>query len=68
MDRMIIRGNKALAYALSVHHNTVYNWKKSGVLDKAILSEYGRVIIYDLDKVFQCLNHAPVNKKSRARI
>lgn len=58
--RETIIGNKALAKQIGVHFQTVGRWKKSGVLNSAILSEYGRIIIYDLDKVYQCLNYKPV--------
>ena len=68
MERTTVRGNKALAEKLGVHSNTVVNWKRNGVLTKAILSEFGRVIIYDLDKVFECLNHTPVKRGRRAAI
>lgn len=68
MERTIIRGNKALAEKLGVSTVTVWNWKRNGVLMPAILSNFGRVIIYDLEKVFECLNHTPVKRGRRAVI
>lgn len=64
--RETITGNKALANVLGVHYMTVQNWRKKRILDPAILSEYGRTIIYDLEKVYQCLNHKPVKQGRRA--
>lgn len=66
MERTTIRGNKALAEKLGVHFNTVQKWRSQGTLKPATLSEYGRVIIYDLDKVYECLNHRPVKQGRRA--
>lgn len=57
-----ITTTKALAAHLGVSRATVHKWKKSGILDKAILSQYGRIIIYDLDKIYTCLNHRPPAK------
>lgn len=57
MKRTTVTGNKALAEALNVSPWTVWNWKSSGILDRAILSEFRRTIIYDLEKVYECLNH-----------
>lgn len=57
MKRETVTGNKALAGELGVSSKTVQNWKKAGVLRPAILSEFGRTIIYDLDKVYYCLNN-----------
>lgn len=60
--RETITGNKALAETLGVHFNTIQNWKKSGTLAPAILCEYGRTIIYDLEKVYECLNYKKVSR------
>ena len=57
MERKIIRGNKALAEKLEVSVVTISKWRKKGVLKPATLSDFGRVIIYDLEKVFECLNY-----------
>ena len=57
MKRITIKGNKALAAELGVSRWTISMWKTSGVLDKAILSEFRRTIIYDLERVYECLNH-----------
>ena len=58
--RTTITGNRNLARTLGVHWQTVHNWRKSGILKPATLSDYGRIIIYDLDKVYECLNHKKV--------
>lgn len=68
MERTTIRGNRALADKLGVHFNTVQKWRNQGTLKPATLCEYGRVIIYDLDKVYECLNHQPVKRGRRAAI
>lgn len=68
MERTIIRGNKALAEKLGVTEKTVGNWRRAGVLSPATLSDFGRVIIYDLEKVFECLNHQKVKPGRRAAI
>ncbi len=68
MERTIIRGNKALAEKLGVTQKTVGNWRRAGVLTQATLSDFGRTIIYDLEKVFECLNHRPVKQGRRAEI
>lgn len=68
MERTIIRGNRKLADELGVHFNTVQKWRSSGILDPATVSEYGRVIIYDLEKVLECLHHKPVKAGRRAAV
>lgn len=55
MERTIIRGNKALAKELGVSERTVVSWKSKRILDKGIIAERGRIILYDLDKVLDCL-------------
>lgn len=60
MGRTTIKGNKALAAHLGVHAVTVGTWKRRGILEKAILVEYGRTIVYDVEKVYECLHHRPV--------
>ncbi len=57
MERTLIRGNKALAATLGVSCRTVSAWREKGVTDEAVVSHYGRIIIYDLDKVLCCLNY-----------
>lgn len=57
MRRETIKGNKNLAAAIGVSRGTIWIWKSSGILDKAIISEFRRTIIYDLEKVYECLNH-----------
>ena len=53
----LITGVHRLAKALDVSHTTVYGWRRKGVLDAATVAEYGRIIIFDLEKVLQCLHH-----------
>lgn len=64
----IIRGNRTLAKVLGVHYMTVQNWRKNGVLKKGTVAEYGKVIIYDLDKVLECLHHTTVKRGRRAAV
>lgn len=68
MERTTIRGSKALAERLGVSRWTVYQWHKEGILKSAILSEFRRIIIYDLEKVYECLNHRPAKAGRRAAI
>lgn len=56
-----ITGNKALAAILGRTVRTIHTWKSEGVLDAAIVSNFRRTIIYDLDKVYQCLNNKIVS-------
>ena len=60
MARITIRGSKALAAELRVSQETVRKWRKEGVLRPATLVDFRRVIIYDLEKVYECLNHRSV--------
>ena len=60
MEREIVRGSKELSKILGVTDKTIFNWKKAGILADAVLSDFNRVIIYDLKKVFECLNHKAV--------
>ena len=60
MERTLVKGNKELAERLGVHPQTIQKWRKRGVLTKATVSDFGRTIFYDLDKVFECLNFKPV--------
>ena len=55
-----IKGNNNLALELKVDEKTICNWKKSGLLDSAIIFEMGRTIIYDLDKALECRNNRKV--------
>jgi len=57
MSRETITGNKALALQIGVSARTIGLWKAEGILDKAIISNFRRTIIYDLEKVYECLNH-----------
>lgn len=68
MERTTITGNKALAEKLGVSSKTIQNWKKSGVLSIAILVEYGRTIIYDLDKVYESLHHKTAKRGRRTPV
>lgn len=60
MERTLVKGNKGLAERLGVHPQTIQNWRKRGVLAKATVSDFGRIIFYDFDKVLECLNFKPV--------
>lgn len=62
-----VRGNNGLAKALKVSVGTVQGWKKSGILDPAIVCEYGRVIIYDLEKAKSCIGYKPL-KPGRPKV
>ncbi len=66
MERTTVRGNRELAKMLGVHYMTVQSWRNKGILAPATIAEYGRVIIYDLDKVFECLHHKPAKPGRRA--
>ncbi len=68
MERITIRGNRALAEKLGVHFTTVQKWRSLGILAPATLSEFGRVIIYDLEKVYECLNYHTVKRGRRAAV
>ncbi|MBD5183972.1 MAG: DUF3853 family protein [Bacteroidales bacterium] len=68
MERTLIKGNKALAETLGVHFQTVQQWRSKGLLKDATMVERGRVIIYDLDKVFECLKYRPVSAGRRRAI
>lgn len=59
-ERTIIKGSKALAERLNVCQKTVWEWRKEGILAPPTIAEYRRTILYDLDKVFECLQHRPV--------
>lgn len=65
-EKKFVRGNKALAEYLGVSPLTVCEWKGKGLLDDAIKAEYGRVIIYDVEKVMNCLKHGKL-KPGRKR-
>ena len=55
-----VRGNKGLAAKLKVSVGTVQRWKNDGLLEKAVICEYGRVIIYDLNKAKDCIKYMPL--------
>lgn len=65
MERTIVKGNTSLAERLGVHRKTVENWRKKGILSQATLADYGRVILYDLDLVFECLQYKKVKSGRR---
>lgn len=54
----LITGNKALSEALGVSRRTIQSWRKEGILAQATVSDIRRIIIYDLDKVLQCLQNS----------
>lgn len=68
MERTIIKGNKALAEVLNVHLCSIQRWKKEGILAPSIICDFRRTIIYDLEKVFECLNHKKAKPGRRAAL
>lgn len=66
MARDIVRGNKALAERLGVSLATIAKWRQTGLIDNGVAAEYGRVIIYDVDMVLNCLKYRTV-KPGRPR-
>lgn len=64
----IVVGHKNLAKIVQRHPKTIEEWVKRGVLDSAILSHYGRTYIYDINKVFEALNHRQVKRGRRAAV
>ena len=65
-QKIIIRGNKKLAEHLGVHHQTVQAWRRKGLLAKATVAEYGRIILYDLNRVLDCLQYPPARPGRKA--
>lgn len=59
--RKEVTGNNELAAELGRSAATIGRWKKAGVLDDAIVSEYGRTVIYDVEKAKNCLRIQPVS-------
>lgn len=57
-----IKGNKALAEEIGISLKTLYNWKREGILEPAVVFHYRRTIVYNLEKVFECLKHRPVSR------
>lgn len=53
----IVKGNKALAQRLGVSRRSVQQWRKEGILRPAVVSDFRRTIIYDLDKALECLRN-----------
>ncbi len=51
-----VRSSKRLAEILSVTPRTICNWRRLGLLDEAMVVDTGRVLIYDLQKVYEALN------------
>lgn len=68
MERTTVKGSRELARKLGVHYMTVQGWRNKGILAPATLAEYGRTIIYDFDKVLECLHHKPVKAGRRAAV
>lgn len=65
-DRKLIRGNKALGATLGVNERTVRRWRTEGLLAEATVVDLRRMIVYDLDKVFECLqNQALMRRKNQ---
>lgn len=61
----LITGNKALSEALGVSRRTIQSWRKEGILAQATVSDIRRIIIYDLDKVLQCLQNSRLYSNSK---
>lgn len=55
-----VRGNKGLAEKLKVSVGTVQRWKRDGILDPAVVCDYGRVIIYNINKAKACIKYMPL--------
>lgn len=53
----LIKSNKALAKEIGVSERTITSWRSEGILAPAIVSDFRRTIIYNLEKVYECLNH-----------
>lgn len=68
MERTLIKGNKKLAETLGVHFKTVQEWRKKGVIAAGTVADYGRTIIYDLDKVLECLHNRPAHAGRRPKL
>ena len=57
-NRILVRSSKELAKLLCVSRNTISRWRNLGILEDATIVDYGRTLIYDLEKVYECLNRA----------
>lgn len=68
MEKELVRGNKALAQKLGVHFMTVQKWRRKGILNDATVADLGRVIIYDMNKVLDCLHNMQVKRGRRAAV
>ncbi|MBD5427517.1 MAG: DUF3853 family protein [Treponema sp.] len=55
-NRILVRSSKELAKLLCVSRNTISRWRNLGILEDATVVDYGRTLIYDLEKVYECLN------------
>ena len=62
MRRETVKGNKQLAKELGVSRDTVQEWRKRGILAPAVLADIGRIIIYDMEKVYECLHNRKVTR------
>lgn len=51
-----IKGNLKLAEVLGVHKMTIQKWRRQGILANATVVDFRRTVIYDLEKVYECLN------------
>lgn len=54
-----ITGNNELAELLGVSAGSIGRWKRMGLLQPAIVAEYGRTIIYNVEKAKECLKMGP---------
>lgn len=67
MKEYLIRGNKALAAQIGVSQRTISQWRSEGILSDATVADFRRTIIYDIRKVFECLQNKKV-KPGRKQI
>ncbi|MGL5262611.1 MAG: DUF3853 family protein [Bacteroides sp.] len=64
--QQIITGVPALSKELNVSETTLHEWKAKGYLDGSF-SQIDRTILFDLDKVLECIKHKPNRKPKRGR-
>lgn len=62
----IITGVPALSKELNVSETTLHEWKQKGYLDGSF-SQIDRTILFDLDKVLECIKSKPNRKPKRGR-
>ena len=65
--KFYITGVRKLAVALDVNPGTVLRWIETGALDQAIVVDEGKVKIFDIRKVIECLRPRWVPTAKRYR-